>query len=312
MIRMTFFALLFTATLSAQDFEFKPLKCTPSGGTTRNTSALVVWDKPEIAVKQLEVYIFAHNWPVMPTIDERVPDWRKRLFADEFDAAAWQKAGGPQCERVRVAVDEKRAPMGVIDQREEYRMVNVAVLFIDADGKRHVPANMKASVEEVNHVRNDVYYLPSYMPNFWPGRLFAKEPVTLKWKLPDIGGGPYEIEKVRFIGMEVSMNTLHISRLEGGFEAWLAGKDKDSKPMAQELAKDATACWIKDLNFKYYVVVATTKGGLHFTCKIQTQGANYEAKATEEDQKNLPAIELKAREAAKEPEKAPEKEPEKS
>lgn len=314
MLRTILMAILCAVPLAAQDFEFAPIKCTPSGWQTRPTCALVTWDKPAIEVKQLEVYIFAHNWPVMPTIDERVPDWRKRLFVEEFDAAAWAKAGGPHVERTRIAVDAARVPMGVIDQREEYRMVAVAVLFLDAEGKRSVPANMKAVVESPNHLAGGVYFMPTYFPNFTATRVFGQpSPYKVKWTLPQLGTGPYEIEKLIFLGMDKSLPSSWASRLEGGIGGWIAGKDADSKPMVQDLPADATSAWIKNHNFQYLLVLAVTRGGLHFTCKLDVFGGRYFAAVSEEEQKTLPAIDLKPAQPAKAPEPAPqpENEPEK-
>jgi hypothetical protein len=182
--------------------------------------------------------------------------------------------------------------VGVIGHEEEYRIRNVHVLFLDAQGKRSLPGNLKASVEAPELTRADCYYLPSYLPYFTQTRLFDKKPSKLKWKLPDLGPN-YEIEKVLFVGAENMLNSYHASRVKDGIGGWLAGNDDYSKPMVQELTKDATSCWIKDLNFKSCAVLAVTKCGLRFGCKLETQGPGYEAQATAEDQKNLPAIELK-------------------
>ncbi|MBX3459640.1 MAG: hypothetical protein KF696_06690 [Planctomycetes bacterium] len=288
--------LMVPAALAAADIEFKPLQCTPTGSNLSPSGWQVQWDKPAIEVKHLEVYVLAQAWPVAPSIDERCPKWRELLFADEFDAKGFVKAGGPELERTRIAVDTARVPMAVIDRRDEYRMVNVHVLFIDEQGKRHLPANMKAELIETDHVRADAYYMPTYFPYFTSNRIYAREAgVKLAWKLPELGGGPYEIEKLLFVGMEKSLPSMWVARMEKGYDDWIAGKDENSKPMVQELAKDATGCWIKDLNFQHYVIFAQTKSGLKFIVKPTLQGNRFEAPATEEDKKTLPAIELKAK-----------------
>jgi hypothetical protein len=51
--------------------------------------------------------------------------------------------------------------------------------------------------------------------------------------------------------------------------------------------------FFEKMNFKYCVVMAVTKCGLRFGCKLESWGNGYEAQATAEDQKTLPAIELK-------------------
>lgn len=298
MTRLAIMLALCSGLLCAQELEFKPIKCTPTGSNLSPSSWQVTWDKPAlpegVVIKQLEVFCFAQSWPVAPSIDERCPKWREFLFADNFDAAAFNKANGPETMRFRIDVDVERAPLGVIGRLDEPRMVNVHVLFIDADGKRHLPVNMVASVEEAHHVRKDVYYMPDYFPYFTTNRLFSKEAgFKLAWELPELGGGPYEIEKLLFIGMEKSLPSMWVARMDNKLADWFAGKDADSKPMLQELAADAKGCWVKDLNFSNYIVLARTKGGLHFYVKPALQGSRYEAPATDEDKKALTAIELK-------------------
>lgn len=292
MSRLLLALLLCACPLLAEDLEFKPLMVSPSGGNLNPSSLLVTWDKPEKSPAKLEVYIFHTVWPVAPTIEEFCPKWRELLFVEEFDAEGFRKAGGPEVTRYRLDVKAGHEPTGVITHEEEYRIRNVHVLFIDAEGKRSLPRNLKASVEEAGLTRADCYYLPSYLPYFSPTRLFDKKPSKLKWKLPELGAS-YEIEKVLFVGAENMINSYHASRVKDGVAGWLAGNDDYSKPMVQELAKDATSCWIKDLNFRSCTVIAVTKCGLRFGCPFETWGNSYEAQATEEDQKALPAIELK-------------------
>jgi hypothetical protein len=64
----------------------------------------------------------------------------------------------------------------------------------------------------------------------------------------------------------------------------------------QELKADAKACWVKEANFKYYWVIAVTKSGMRVPCKIKFEGNGAESQATAEEQKSLPAIELKKKE----------------
>lgn len=292
MFKYALLATVFCAALGAQDLEFKPLMISPTSGNLQPSSLLITWDKPETTPAKIEVFIFHTAWMVAPSVEEVCPKWRDFVFAEKFDAEAFRKANGPETTRFHLEVKDSNLPLGVIGHEEEYRIRNVHVLFLDAEGKRSLPKNLKASVEAPELTRADCYYLPNYLPYFQQTRLFDKKPSKLKWKLPELGAN-YEIEKVLFIGAENMINSYHVSRVKGGFAGWLAGNDDYSKPMAQELAKDATACWIKDLNFKSCIIVAVTKCGLHFGCKFETQGPGYEAQASAEDQKALPAIELK-------------------
>ncbi|MCC7510319.1 MAG: hypothetical protein IT464_13240 [Planctomycetes bacterium] len=298
MFRLMLVALLFSASLAAEDLEFKPLMVSPSSGNINPSSLLITWDKPDTEPKKLEVFIFHTAWMVAPSVEEVCPKWREFLFAENFDAEAFRKANGPETTRYHIEVKDNHLPLGVIGHEEEYRIRNVHVLFIDAEGKRSLPVNLKASVEAPELSRADCYYLPNYLPYFTQTRLFDKKPSKLKWKLPELGPA-YEIEKVLFVGAENMINSFHVSRVKDGFAGWIAGNDDYSKPMVQELAKDATSCWIKTLNFKSCIVVAVTKCGLRFGCKLETQGTSYEAQASADDQKALPAIELKPVEAAK-------------
>ena len=62
--------------------------------------------------------------------------------------------------------------------------------------------------------------------------------------------------------------------------------------MVQDLKADAKACWVKQANFKFYWVLAVTKGGMRVPCKLKQEGTGPESQATAEEQKTLPAIEL--------------------
>lgn len=298
MLKYVLVAVLCCAALSAQELDFKPTPVSPSSGNINPSSLLVTWDKPASAPAKLEVYLFHTVWPISPSIDDFCPKWRELLFVENFDAAAFRTAGGPETTRHRFDIKADNVPLGVIDHEEEFRIRNVAVLFVDAEGKRSVPGNLKATIEEPGLSRADCLYLPSHLPHFSPTRLFDKKPSKLKWKLPALGPS-YEIEKVLFVGAENMINSYHASRVKEGIAGWLKGNDDYSKPMVQELAKDATSCWIKTLNFKSCTVLVVTKCGLYFACPFEMWTNSYEAQATEEDQKALPAIELKAPEAAK-------------
>ncbi len=298
MFRLMLAALLLAAPLAADDIEFKPLSVSPTGGNSAPSSLLITWDKPVVAPKKIEVFIFHTVWMVAPSVEEVCPKWREYLFAEEFDAEAFRKANGPETTRYRIEVKDSHTPLGLIGHEEEYRIRNVHVLFIDAEGKRSLPSKLKASVEAPELTRADCFYLPNYIPYFSPTRLFDKKPSKLKWKLPELGAS-YEIEKVLFIGAENMINSYHVSRVKDGFSGWLAGNDSYSKPMVQELAKDATSCWIKTLNVRSCTVVAVTKCGLRIGCRFESWGNSVEAQATDEDQKALPAIELKPIESSK-------------
>lgn len=292
MLRYALLAALCCATLSAQQLEFKPLQVSPTSGNIAPSSLLITWDKPEVAPGKIEVYLFHTMWPIAPSIDETCPKWRELLFVDDFDAPGFRKANGPETTRFRLEVKDGHLPLGVIGHEEEFRIRNVHVLFVDAEGKRSLPVNLKASVEDPDLTRADCYYLPNYLPYFSHTRLFDKKPSKIKWKLPNLGPS-YEIEKVLFVGAENMINSYHASRVKDGVAGWLAGNDDYSKPMIQELAKDATSCWVKETNFKSFVVIAVTRDGLRFGCKLESWGNGYEAQASAEDQKTLPAIELK-------------------
>jgi hypothetical protein len=299
MLRFMLAAVLFAAPLAAEDVDFKPIQVSPTSGNLMSSSLLVTWDKPTAMPAQLEVYIFHTVWPIAPSIDEFCPKWRELLFVEEFDAEGFRKAGGPETTRHRIAVNDKHEPLGFIQHEEEYRIRNIAVLFIDAEGKRSLPANIKTSIEDAGLTRADCYYLPSYIPYFSPNRLFDKKPSKLKWKLPELGAA-YEIEKVLFVGAENMINSYHASRVKDGISGWLAGNDDYSKPMVQDLARDATSCWIKELNFKSCTVIAVTTSGLRIGCKFEGwENNSIEAQATAEDQKTVAAIELKPAEKGK-------------
>lgn len=302
MIRYAMLAAFCCAALSANELEFKPLAVSPTSGNLQPSSLLITWDKPETAPARIEVFIFHTAWMVAPSVEEVCPKWRDYVFAEKFDAEAFRKANGPETTRFHLEVKENHLPLGVIGHEEEYRIRNVHVLFLDAEGKRSLPRNLKASVEEPELTRADCYYLPNYLPYFSHTRLFDKKPSKLKWKLPELGAA-YEIEKVLFVGAENMINSYHATRVKDGVGGWLAGNDDYSKPMVQELARDATSCWIKDLNFKACVVIAVTKCGLRFGCKVESWGNGYEAQASAEDQKALPAIELKPAEKKEEEKK---------
>ncbi len=288
-----FVAAMFGAALCAEDIDFKPIQCSPTGGNIQPSSMWIQWETPEVAPRQLEVYLFHTMWPVAPTIDETCPKWRELLFAEKFDAEGFRKANGPEVTRFRIDVKDSHLPLGVIGHEEEPRIRNVMVLFLDAKGTRSLPKELKASLEEPEFTRADCYYLPNQVPYFSQTRLFDKKPSKLKWKLPQLGAA-YEIEKVLFVGAENMISSYHASRVKDGISGWLAGNDDYSKPMVQELAKDATSCWVKDLNFKSCVVIAVTKNGLMFGCKLESWDNNsLEAQASADDQKALPAIELK-------------------
>ncbi len=278
------------APVFADEVEFKPIQISVSNGNTHPGQWFVTWDKPEVAPKQLEVWLFHTVWPIAPSIDEFCPKWKEFIFADTFDADAFKKAGGPETSRTRIDVIADRAALGVMDHQEEYRIRNLYVLFIDAQGKRTLPKNMKAENEEAGILRDTFYYMPGYQPYTSITRLRDKTPPTkIEWELPALGK-PYEIEKVVFIGAENSLNSYWIWRC--GFDNWLAGKDENSKPMVQDLKADAKACWVKQANFKFYWVLAVTKGGMRVPCKLKQEGTGPESQATAEEQKTLPAIEL--------------------
>lgn len=282
------------APLAADEVEFKPIQISVSNGNIHPGQWFVTWDKPEVAPKQLEVWVFHTVWPIAPSIDEFCPKWKEFIFTDTFDADAFRKAGGPEASRTRIDVVADRAALGVMDHQEEYRIRNIYVLFIDAEGKRTLPKNMKAENEEAGILRNDFYYMPGYQPYTSITRLWNKKPPSkIEWEVPVLGK-PYEIEKVLFIGAENSLNSYWIWRC--GFDNWLAGKDENSKPMIQELKADAKACWVKETNFKFYWVIAVTKSGMRVPCKLKQEGTGPESQATAEEQKTLPAIELKKKE----------------
>ncbi len=131
------------------------------------------------------------------------------------------------------------------------------------------------------------------MPYFSQTRLFDKKPSKLKWKLPQLGAA-YEIEKVLFVGAENMISSYHASRVKDGISGWLAGNDDYSKPMVQDWPKMPQAAGSRPGTQESCCDRGDQESGLMFGCKLESWDNNsLEAQASADDQKALPAIELK-------------------
>ncbi len=292
---MKTFALLalFCCGLWAQDFTFKPISAMGKPIDVEHTCVHFTWDKPEFEVASFHMFLFVQRWP--DNLEKKIPDFRARLSAESFDAAAWKEAGGPTVERVTVAV-ESRVAIGAIDQRAKYPYSYAEVLLVDKEGKWRNAANFKADVKPAGNLRNDLHYLPSYVTGISLERSWDKAPTKWEWTLPDLGGGPYEITKLWFVGLDKIHGQANIEELPGKLDDFLAGKDAKVKPLLMELSKDATGAWAEEgLKFYYPVVLAETKCGLKFACKLKRFGKKNDNcdVASAEEQKTFVKLALK-------------------
>jgi hypothetical protein len=292
---MKTFALLalFGAALCAEDFTFKPITAMGKPIDVEHTCVHFTWDKPEFEVASFHMFLFVQRWP--DNLEKKIPDFRARLSAETFDAAAWKSAGGPGVERVTIAVDGRDA-IGAIDQRAKYPYSYAEVLLVDKEGKWRNAAGFKADVKPASNTRSDLYYLPSYVTALTLERSWDKAPTKWEWTLPELGGGPYEITKVWFLGLDKMYGQAGMEELPGKLNDFLAGKDAKVKPFLMELAKDATGAWHDDgIEFYYPIVLAETKSGLKFACKLKRFGNKNEncAQASAEEQNTLPKLVLR-------------------
>lgn len=285
--------LLCCGGVFAQDFSFKPISALPKPIDVEHTCIHFTWDKPEFEAARFYLFLFNQRWP--DNLEKKMPDFRAKLSAETFDAAAWKEAGGPAVERFMIAVDG-RAAMGAIDQRAKYPYAYAEVLLVDSEGKFRNAASFKTEVKPAGETRSDLYYLPTYVTQLALERSWDKAPTKWEWTLPDLGGGPYEVTKLWFVGLDKLHGQALIEALDGGLDAFLAGKDAKVKPLIMELGKDATGAWAEQgTKFYYPIVLAETKCGLKFACKLKRYGKKNEncEVASAEEQKTLTKLALK-------------------
>lgn len=285
--------LLCCGGLFAQDYSFKPISALPKPIDVEHTCIHFTWDKPEFEAARFYLFLFNQRWP--DNLEKKMPDFRAKLSAEKFDAAAWKEAGGPAVERFMITVDG-RAAIGAIDQRAKYPYAYAEVLLVDSEGKFRNAANFKTEVKPAGETRSDLYYLPTYVTALALERSWDKAPTKWEWTLPDLGGGPYEVTKLWFVGLDKLHGQALIEALDGGLDAFLAGKDAKVKPLIMELGKDATGAWAEQgYKFYYPIVLAETKCGLKFACKLKRYGKKNEncEVASADDQKALVKLALK-------------------
>lgn len=295
-MRFVLLIILFAAPLVAQQsFEFTAHRVFTKPADVEHTCLHVTWDDPEpLEIETIEIFLVEKWWP--EKLPQIIPDWRERLIADDFDSEQWINDGGPRLERFRIDVEENRAPVGFIDQRASYPYYYVEVLLVDTGGNRINVENFKGEVLPGGKLRDDVYYLPTYVPKVGLQRVWDREPSKFEWELPELGGGEYEITRVIFVGLDKVTANTRIEGLEGKLDAFLKGEDPKCRPLVMELDAEATGAWHESpLPFYYPWVLAETKSGLRFNCKLKKlgQGNDYVAHAGEEDRKALTKLELK-------------------
>lgn len=284
---------VFCGGLLAQDFTFNPVTAMGKPMDVEHTCVHFTWDKPEFEVAHFQLFLLFQRWP--DNLEKKISDWRARLSAETFDAAAWKEAGGPALERVKVVVDS-RAAIGAIDQRAKYPYSYAEVLLVDKEGKWRNAAAFKAEVKPAGSLRNDLFFLPSYVTSIALERCWDKKPTKFEWSLPDIGGEPCEVTKIWFVGLDKVYGQATMEDLPGKLDDFLAGKDPKVKPLVMELAKDATGAWVEEgFKFFYPLVLAETKSGLKFVCKLKRFGKGNENcdQASAEEQKTLTKLVLK-------------------
>lgn len=285
---------VFSTLLAAQhDFNFDPHRVFPKPHDIEHTCLHVTWTDPGVKVKTIEVFLLEQLWP--PTIDAKVPDWRKRVTADDFDAAAFAQEGGPRLQRLRLDVEEGRATKGFMDQRAKYAYVYVQVLWVDEAGGRHNVEGMKGAVQKAGTLDKTLYCLPTWQPELTLNRAWDRGPTMFEWTVPDLGGGSLEVTRLWFAGIDKVVANGRLEDLPRKMDGFLAGEDAHTVPLVQELAKDATSAWVASPpGFLYAWVVAETKGGLKFTCPMKVQDDNTCVRQpTQAEQKTVLKLDLK-------------------
>ncbi len=266
MFRLALFTLCLASSLSAADFEFRPVRVAPTNSDKEPCALQFTWDRPDYEVIAFQAFFLYEEWP--ENMDKRLPDWRRRLTADYFDAESWQAGGGPRIERQRQAADVDRRPPGFIDRRDTWYLF-VAVLVADKDLEWRGISNPRWSAVAPHTTRSDLYYLPCYQPWLAPVPLAKGERLKVEWTLPELPGGELEITRLLFVSLEGRYWGALASSGKGGIDGLLAGLREDVLPRVQVLKLEQRTGGFEPGRFEYCWVLADTKCGLKFVCPFK-------------------------------------------
>lgn len=266
MFRLALFTLCLASSLSAADFEFRPVRVAPTNSDKEPCALQFTWDRPDYEVIAFQAFFLYEEWP--ENMDKRLPDWRRRLTADFFDAESWQAGGGPRIERQRQAADVDRRPTGFIDRRDTWYLF-VAVLVADKDLEWRGISNPRWSAVAPHTTRSDLYYLPCYQPWLAPVPLAKGERLKVEWTLPELPGGDLEITRLLFVSLEGRYWGALASSGKGGIDGLLAGLREDVLPRVQVLKLEQRTGGFEPGRFEYCWVLADTKCGLKFVCPFK-------------------------------------------
>lgn len=266
MFRLALFTLCLASSLSAADFEFRPVRVAPTNSDKEPCALQFTWDRPDYEVIAFQAFFLFEEWP--ENMDKRLPDWRQRLTADFFDAESWQAGGGPRIERQRQAADVDRRPIGFIDRRDTWYLF-VAVLVADKDLEWRGISNPRWSAVAPHTTRSDLYYLPCYQPWLAPVPLAKGERLKVEWTLPELPGGELEISRLLFVSLEGRYWGALASSGKGGIDGLLAGLRDDVLPRVQVLKLEQRMGGFEPGKFEYCWVLADTKCGLKFVCPFK-------------------------------------------
>lgn len=266
MFRLALFTLCLASSLSAADFEFRPVRVAPTNSDKEPCALQFTWDRPDYEVIAFQAFFLFEEWP--ENMDKRLPDWRQRLTADFFDAESWQAGGGPRIERQRQAADVDRRPIGFIDRRDTWYLF-VVVLVADKDLEWRGTSNPRWSAVAPHTTRSDLYYLPCYQPWLAPVPLAKGERLKVEWTLPELPGGELEISRLLFVSLEGRYWGALASSGKGGIDGLLAGLRDDVLPRVQVLKLEQRMGGFEPGRFEYCWVLADTKCGLKFVCPFK-------------------------------------------
>ncbi|MCC6150517.1 MAG: terpene cyclase/mutase family protein [Planctomycetes bacterium] len=266
MFRLALFTLCLASSLSAADFEFRPVRVAPTNSDKEPCALQFTWDRPDYEVIAFQAFFLYEEWP--ENMDKRLPDWRRRLTADFFDAESWKAGGGPRIERQRQAADVDRRPTGFIDRRDTWYLF-VAVLVADKDLEWRGISNPRWSAVAPHTTRSDLYYLPCYQPWLAPVPLAKGERLKVEWTLPELPGGDLEITRLLFVSLEGRYWGALASSGKGGIDGLLAGLREDVLPRVQVLKLEQRTGGFEPGRFEYCWVLADTKCGLKFVCPFK-------------------------------------------
>lgn len=303
--------VLAATTLSAQEtFEMNPKRVFLKPATMEHTCLHATWATPEIKVKTIEVFLLEQMW--YENIATKMPDWRERMTADDFDPKEWKQDGGPRMTRHRLAVVEGRPANNFIDQRAKYVTNYVEVILVDEADNRHNVKDLKVEAKIGDSTAPDAYYLPTYQPRVPTDRLWdKKQTLKLEWTTPEVGDS-HIIQRFWFCGMKKSSNSTYIESIDNGVRGFLAGNDPKQKPMVQMLKYDSTAVIVKSpYQFYYPAIYAELEDGTLLLCKLKMNDKkSFGVPATEEDEKAHTLLELQpAGNKLVQPELPPKREP---